>query len=62
MTDPQHHGVGEQPECPVHGRRSQAQSRDFCDVHDDFGKCGRYLLLEPELSEVRAKLKGEVRD
>lgn len=34
------------PVCPEHGLRPNVQSRDFCDVVDDFGHCGRFLLYE----------------
>lgn len=46
------------PKCPEHGLRQGVQTRDFCDVVDDFGHCGRFLLYEPELSQVRLTTAG----
>lgn len=34
------------PVCPTHGERPVGQGRDFCDVVDDKGRCGRFLLFQ----------------
>ncbi len=40
------------PECPEHGLRPTVQGRDFCDVEDDYGHCGRFLIYpEPRVQD-----------
>lgn len=34
------------PVCPEHGLRPEVQTRDFCDVVDGFGPCGRFLVYD----------------
>jgi hypothetical protein len=43
-------GEARLPECPEHGLRPEVQTRDFCDVRDDYGHCGRFLVY-PEKQE-----------
>ena len=50
MSEPLEPGRTRLPECPEHGLRPEVQTRDYCDVEDDFGHCGRLLLYREDFA------------